>query len=198
MWPSFCRYTILWERSAERNRKRKRGAFQMTGRKSGALQMTRRKSPNFRITGRIPQAGCFFACLCTTNTEYLPLGGYCLQCFCCPLHVESRVKEIIRSTEGAILYGGGESSEPLCPDDVIHISLLKGLGADGHTTDDETQLRWEYRLITLRTKKLSLIRDTNKVSQFYPKQNPYVWNKPNQCGCHCRFIPKFGIRFFGF
>lgn len=131
MWRYFCRYTILWEREKARNKKRKRIGFRNTGRKRNA----------FRITGRIPQAGCFFAHLSCVKTEHLPPGWYNLHHFCCPLHKVSRVEEIIRTAEGVILYGGGESQEPLCVDDEIHISLQNGLEADERTQDDQTQLR---------------------------------------------------------
>lgn len=53
----------------------------------------------------------------------------------------TQVEELIRSNKGAMVYGGGISREPLCPNDVIDISLLKGLEADEDTTDDETQLK---------------------------------------------------------
>lgn len=129
----FSWYTILWEREKARNKKRKRIGFRNTGRKRNA----------FRITGRIPQAGCFFAHLSCVKTEHLPPGWYNLHHFCCPLHKVSRVEEIIRTAEGVILYGGGESQEPLCVDDEIHISLQNGLEADKCTQDDQTQLRFK-------------------------------------------------------
>ena len=119
----------MWERLVAWNRKCENFAKRET------------QKSNFRITGRIPRDVCFFACLCTVDNQHLTTGKHCLTCYCCPHHKESEVKEIIHSTKGAILYGGGKSWEPLCPDDAIDIALLRGLEADVCTTEDELQLK---------------------------------------------------------
>ena len=92
----------------------------------------------FNITEKIPQEGCFLACLCTIDRqpEYSQL-----RLFCYPSHKQSEVRNILCSTKEAFLFGSGNSLEPLCPGDGIDVILLKGLEAHEDTEEDELRLR---------------------------------------------------------
>lgn len=91
----------------------------------------------FRVDEATPQKGCFLACLC--NIDIPP--GNSLRLFCYPSHREEEVRNILSSLNEAYLYGSGNSSEPLCEGDEIHVKLLSGLEKHEDTKEDELKLK---------------------------------------------------------
>lgn len=92
----------------------------------------------FRIPERIPQEGCFHACLCPIDGQR---GLSLLTLFCYPSQMETEVRNILCSKNESLFYGSGNSLEPLYAGDVIDVKLLKGLEACEGTEEDELKLR---------------------------------------------------------
>ena len=83
-----------------------------------------------RLTQHFPLNVGFFACLCRSGT----IAGKSMLRYCCyPIALEQPVRKSICAAFDVFSYGYGNSLEPLCPDDVIHLELGKGL----KPTDDE-------------------------------------------------------------
>lgn len=55
--------------------------------------------------------------------------------------MESKVRKTMCSKREVFLYGTGNSFELLCIDDVIDVSLLKGVEAIDGTSEKDLQLR---------------------------------------------------------
>lgn len=89
------------------------------------------------LTERVPLEAGFFACLCSSGNP----GDAQLRFCCYPIHMESQVRKTICSTYEVFRYGNGNSSEPLCQDDMILVTLRKGLEAIEDTSEDDLQLR---------------------------------------------------------
>ena len=82
------------------------------------------------LTQRFPLNAGFFACLCRSGN----IAGKSMLRYCCyPIALERPVRKSICDAFDVFSYGYGNSWEPLCPDDVIHLELGKGL----EPTDDE-------------------------------------------------------------
>lgn len=78
-----------------------------------------------RLTDNVPLEAGFFACLCTSgkNSPGESLLRYC----CYPIALEESVRKKICSAFDVFRYDYGNSSQPLCRGDVIHVALRKGL-----------------------------------------------------------------------
>ena len=86
---------------------------------------------------RVPFEAGFFACLCSSGEP----GNAQLRFCCYPIHIEPQVRKTICSTYDVLRYGSGSSFEPLRQNDVILVTLKKGLEADEDTSEDDLQLR---------------------------------------------------------
>ncbi|XP_078368375.1 uncharacterized protein LOC144652233 isoform X3 [Oculina patagonica] len=90
------------------------------------------------LTKHVPLEAGFFACLCNSGCP----GKFQLRFYCYPIHIESQVRTNVCSTYQVFRYGSGDSNEPLCQDDVIFVTLRKGLELSEDTSEDELQLRF--------------------------------------------------------
>ena len=93
-----------------------------------------------RLTQQFPLYAGFFACLCRSNN----IAGKSLLKYCCyPIALEEPVKKRICAEFDVFSYGYGNSLEPLCPDDMIHLELREGLkpNDDEDASNDMLRLR---------------------------------------------------------
>ena len=78
-----------------------------------------------RLTEHVPQDAGFFACLCRSGNR--SPGESMLRYCCYPIDLEKPVRNSICDAFDVFSYGYGNSLEPLCPDNLIHLTLRKGL-----------------------------------------------------------------------
>ena len=77
-----------------------------------------------RLTQHVPLNAGFFACLCRSGN----IAGESMLRYCCyPIALKEPVRKKICAAFDVFSYGYGDSLEPLCPDDVIHLELRNGL-----------------------------------------------------------------------